>query len=171
MRYKATFGPQQVLGESRSFTLFGECLLNRPSDPVTYAWDALDADMLKRLSVRRWVSMSLEREWAIAPTSCPTFMQSSNAVTADFQQELKLDRKTFAAALEYIFEPEEDLEQQSRRYATVFQAEMPGVMSLKSLQDQIDLGQWGLRLGNQVAKLEVRQSLQQVHGQSLILEW
>ena len=103
--------------------------------------------------------MSLERAWAIAPTSCPIFLQSDNAVASDFQRELKLNRKTFAAALEYICGPEEDLEQQSRRYATIFQAETPGVMSLKELQDQIDLGQWNLRVGNQVAKLEVTQHL------------
>ena len=112
-------------------------------------------DLLKRLDIRRWVSMSLERAWALAPTIYPRFLQSTSTLSANFEEELTLGSESFRFALEYIYGPEESLEEQSRNCATVFQAGTPGTMSVEEVQDQIDLDRWGVRLGNTRLRLQV----------------
>lgn len=100
--------------------------------------------------------MSLERAWANSPTNPMSFLQSDSAVGADFQKELTMSPENFKSALEYFYGPEEDIEEQSMRYATVFQAKTPGAMSLEDVENQIDLGQWKLKLGDRFVVLEVK---------------
>lgn len=130
------------------------------SDPLTNTWDTLDMDPLQRLSVRRWVSMSLERAWSLPPTVHPSFMQSASTFSADFQEELTMGPENFKLALEYIYGPEEEsFETQSKQCSTVFQAKMPGAMSIEEVQDRVNLDQWRVRLGKRLVHLQVKETI------------
>lgn len=59
MKYKRSFHPTFVLGKDVSIG-DDRVLLTTP-DPKSYEWDALDEDMLARMTVRKYVSMSHER--------------------------------------------------------------------------------------------------------------
>ena len=65
----------------------------------------------------------------------------------------------FKFTFEYIHGSEEDLEQQSKHYETVFQAKTPGTLALEEVQAQVDLGQWKVRLGKRLVNLEARVNL------------
>ncbi|KAL6717494.1 Arginyl-tRNA--protein transferase 1 [Lecanora helva] len=123
-------------------------------DPISYSWDVLDDDLLQRLGARQWVSMSLERAWALSPATNSNSGQSNSAGSSDYQTELHVDPESIISVTDYVRGPEEDLEERSRRYTTVFQAGTPGALSLQELQDKIDLGKWNLKIGNRMVRLE-----------------
>ncbi|KAL2040979.1 hypothetical protein N7G274_006437 [Stereocaulon virgatum] len=121
MRYKGTFRPQYVL------------------DPHTNTWDPLDADMLKHLSDRTWVSMSIER-----------YLQ-----TPQFQQKLDVHPVTYKTALEYVNASNDRENSDARKDAnTVFEAHMPGAMTVDEVREQIDLDHWRVQIGDRVVQME-----------------
>lgn len=98
--------------------------------------------MLQKLETRRWVSLSLEIS---AQSSC------RNANTSP--QPSHFDNSE--SPLEDVYGPDADLDDESDRPSTVFQAKMPGAMTVEEVEDQIDLGRWRLKLGDRLVNLEV----------------
>lgn len=62
-------------------------------------------------------------------------------------------------ALEYVHGPEANDQNQPQRATTVFEARMPGAMTLEEVKDQINLDRWQLKLGSRLVNLEVRLKL------------
>lgn len=100
--------------------------------------------------------MSLERAWAIPRTDLMTFLQAGSLCSSNFQKELFMGPDAFKSAFEYVHGPERNARSEPQRPATVFQAEMPGAMTLKEVGDQIDLGRWKMKLRNRLVSLKVR---------------
>ena len=125
-------------------------------DPQSNVWDALDSDMLQRLSARKWVSMGLERALELPPDSLTPFLQSERATTSSFQKELNMGPSQFKLALGYIVGQNQEQGSEGKDASDVFQAGTPGVLSLEELEEKFDLGQWGLKLGQRIVKMEVK---------------
>ena len=111
--------------------------------------------MMQRLSARKWVSMGLERALELSAGSLTPFLQSEQATTSNFQKELDMGPSQFKLALGYIGQDQEQ-GSESKDASDVFQAGTPGVMSLEELEEKVDLGQWGLKLGQRLVKMEVK---------------
>ena len=113
----------------------------RFADPHTNTWDPLDADMLQHLSDRTWVSMSIER-----------YLQ-----TPQFQQKLDVHPVTYKTALEYMNALNDRDNSDARKDAnTVFEAHMPGAMTVDEVREQIDLDHWRVQVGDQLVQMKVR---------------
>lgn len=70
MRYKAAYRPQYVLGKLATFNRL--MIICQPDpDPETYDWDLLDTDLLRRLDLRKYVSLSRERRLDIPIEALP----------------------------------------------------------------------------------------------------
>ena len=108
-------------------------------DPCTNAWDPLDAEMMRKLDTRRWVSMALERAIQAHAEDTPRYIEQDHPLSD----------------LQNLYGPKEDKLVMPDHDVTVFDAKMPGIMTLGEIRSQIDLGGWRLRLGNQIAHLEV----------------
>ena len=101
--------------------------------------------------------MDLERALGPGPSSLSTFLQSDRATGSDFQQELGMGHFDFISAFEYIRGSDLDRDVEcTKDIATVFQACAPGALSLEQVEQDIDLGQWKLRIGDMIVCLEVR---------------
>lgn len=59
----------------------------------------------------------------------------------------------FKSSLEYVSGPDED--DTAERPATVFEARMPGAMAKEEVENEIDLGQWRLKIQGRIVHLEV----------------
>ncbi len=112
--------------------------------------------MMQRLSARRWVSMTVERALEISPNSLAGFLQSDQATTSNFQKELSMGPSKFKLALEYINGKDQERNHEGKEASNVFHAGTPGALSLKELEEKVDLGQWNLKLGQRLVKLEVK---------------
>lgn len=102
------------------------------------------------------MSISIERAIGVPATSLSTFLQSDCATASDFQRELDMGLTDFNFVSEYVNGL--DQEQAAQRHLdaeNVFQAGTPGVMSLRELEQNVDLGQWKLKLGQRLVSLEV----------------
>ena len=128
MRYKSTFHPTYVLGQShrrsRCFPEAEPC-----PDPETYEWDPLDQDMLARLSARAYVSLSRERRLGMTASLSAT---DGHVAAADAPA-------TSAA----------------RHPSSIFHADMPGVMSIEDVKENISLGAIDVRLKDKTVNLAV----------------
>lgn len=112
--------------------------------------------MMQRLSARKWVSMALERALEASPASLTTFLQSERATTSNFQKELDMGPSQFKLALNYIDGQDQEQVSGGNDASDVFQAGTPGALSLEELEEKVDLGQWSLKLGQRVVKMEVK---------------
>ena len=83
--------------------------------------------------------MALERAMQANPSDTPQATEQDHCLS-DHQ-------KLYGSKEEPLVMPDPD--------APVFQAKMPGIMTLEEIQSQMKLGRWRLRLGNQLAHLEV----------------
>ena len=110
---------------------------------------------MKRLSARKWVSMAVEQELEVPPSSLSTFLQSDLATASNFQSELNMGPNKFKLALEYINGPDPERNSKAKDATNVFDAGTPGTLSLEELEETVDLGQWRLKLGQSLVKLEV----------------
>ena len=109
-------------------------------DPMTDEWDPLDAELLEHLSTRKWTSMAIER-----------YLKSPS-----FQQKLDMGSAKYKFALDYMYGSEESGDFNKRRGETnVFQAGMPGAMTITEIQEKVSLGHWRLRIGDRIVLLEV----------------
>ena len=109
-------------------------------DPMTDEWDPLDAELLGHLSTRKWTSMAIER-YLKSPT---------------FQQKLDMGPVKYKFALDYMNGSDESGDLNQRRgEANVFEAGMPGVMTITEIQETMNLGHWRLMIGDRIVLLEV----------------
>ena len=107
---------------------------------MTDEWDPLDAELLEHLSNRKWTSMAIER-----------YLKSPS-----FQQKLDMGPVKYKFALEYRNGSEESGGFDKRRGETnVFQAGMPGAMTITEIQETMNLGHWKLIIGARIVLLEV----------------
>lgn len=113
---------------------------------------------MQRLSARKWVSMAVEQALEVPPSSLTTFLQSDLATASNFQSELNMGPNKFKLALEYINGPDPERNPRAKDAANVFHAGTPGTLSLEELEEIVDLGQWRLKLGQSLVKLEVERS-------------
>lgn len=100
--------------------------------------------MLQRLSIRKFVSMSREREFNLSATTPGIFLQSENAVCSDFTKELNLGLEAFTSLAEYVQTPP-SAEPERTDYSSVFEARMRGIMPMAEVAAKIDLGAWRLK--------------------------
>ncbi|KAL8738128.1 MAG: hypothetical protein Q9181_001034 [Wetmoreana brouardii] len=116
MRYKIQYRPSYML------------------DLETYSWDKLDADYLARLSVRKYVSMSLERQLRLSPRKL---------FTAD---EPQLDHEGLIRLQDYLREGNEGSISQGVDATNAFSACMPGIMTLDEVESKAELGRWRVKI-------------------------
>ena len=113
---------------------------------------------MQRLSERKWVSMAVEQALEVPPSSLTTFLQSDLATASNFQSELNMGPNKFKLALGYINEPDPERNPRAKEATNVFHADTPGTLSLEELEETIDLGQWRLKLGQSLVKLQVKKA-------------
>ena len=107
---------------------------------MTDEWDPLDAELLEHLSTRKWTSMAIER-----------YLKSPS-----FQQKLDMGPVKYKFALNYMNGSDESGDFDKRRGETnVFQAGMPGAMTITEIQETMNLGHWKLMIGDRIVLLEV----------------
>ena len=114
---------------------------------------------MQRLSARRWVSMTVERALEISPNYLAVIFECYQATTSNFQKELSMGPSEFKLALEYINGQDQEQNIEGKEASNVFHAGTPGALSLKELEEKVDLGQWNLKLGQRLVKLEVKTAL------------
>ena len=110
---------------------------------------------MQRLSARKWVSMTVERALEVPANSFTTFLQSDRATASDFRAEVKMGPERFKLAYEYMNGHDYEQTLRANEASDVFHAGTPGALSLEDLDETVDLGQWRLKLGLRLAKLEV----------------
>lgn len=107
---------------------------------MTNEWEPLDAEILEHLSTRKWTSMAIER-----------YLKSTN-----FQQKLDVGPVTYKFALDYLNGSHGSGDSnRGRGETTVFQAGMPGAMTVTEIQETMNLGHWRLEIGDRIVLLEV----------------
>ena len=107
---------------------------------MTNEWDLLDAEILEHLSTRKWTSMAIER-----------YLKSPS-----FQQKLDVGPVKYKFALDYLNGSQKSGDCNRRRGETsVFQAGMPGAMTITEIQETMKLGHWRLMIGDRIVLLEV----------------
>ncbi|KAL8890678.1 MAG: hypothetical protein Q9205_000935 [Flavoplaca limonia] len=124
MRYKSQYQPSYIL------------------DPETYSWDRLTADVLERLSARKYVSMSVERDLRLPPNKIPSI------------KELKLDSAELTRFSDYQKERNQVGPRHGFDSTSAFDLGMPGIMSLAEVQKEIPLGRWTIKLRSMLVHLE-----------------
>ena len=73
-----------------------------------------------------------------------------------FQQKLDMGPVSYKLALTYMNgSVESDSFDKGRGEMTVFQAGMPGAMTIREVEDIIDLGHWRLKIGERIVLLQV----------------
>lgn len=111
---------------------------------------------MQRLSARKWVSMAVERALDVSFNSLTIFLQSDRVSASNFRKELSMGPSKFKLALEYINGQDPNQDSEGKEASDVFHAGTPGALSLEELEEQIDLGQWKLKLGQRLINLEVK---------------
>ena len=100
--------------------------------------------------------MAIERALEVPTNSLTVFLQSDRATTSNFRKELDMGPRKFKLALEYINGHNQEQDSEGKEASDVFHAGTPGALSLEELEEKVDLGQWNLKLGQRVVKLEVK---------------
>ena len=127
--------------------------LNGNADPITYSWDPLTVDMQKRMSARNFMSMTLERSLKI-PLD-PDELELSFLESPHLDEKIDIGNVQYKQASEYIMGPHPEASA-GRQFASVFDAGMPGALSLAELKESVNLGEWKLRVGSKILSLQVR---------------
>ena len=100
--------------------------------------------------------MAIEQALEVSPNSLTSFLQSDHATASNFQRELNMGPQKFKLALGYINGPDPEQNSRAKDETNVFNAGTPGTLSLEELEETVDLGQWRLKLGQSLVKLEVK---------------
>lgn len=131
MRYKGNYRPSYIL------------------DPESYSWDPLHEDVFARLELRKYVSMSVERQLQLgaAPlpspaaaifrdhTSSDDHHQAGDAITNNFEPS--------TALLNYIHAQDPEWNASAR---SIFEAKTPGALTLEEIERDVELGKWKVKL-------------------------
>ena len=132
-------------------------------DPETYTWDPLDSELLGRLDLRHYVSMSRERRLNLLPTPLPISSDPDQA-EHKFASSLSgrscspksyLDIDSSIDLLDYI--EAQDPERHSSA-KSIFEAKTAGALTQEDVMRDIPLGQWKLDITslNRTVRLQVR---------------
>ena len=100
--------------------------------------------------------MAVERALELSSNTPTTFLQSDRATTSNFDEELNMGPSQFKHALAYINGQDQNQDSKGKEVTDVFHANTPGALSLEELEEKIDLGQWKIKLGQRLVKLEVK---------------
>ena len=100
--------------------------------------------------------MAVEQALEVPQNSLTTFLQSDLATASNFQSELNMGLNKFKLAIGYINGPDPERNPGAKDATNVFHAGTPGTLSLEELEETVDLGQWRLKLGQSLVKLEVK---------------
>ncbi|KAI9820597.1 MAG: Arginyl-tRNA--protein transferase 1 [Pycnora praestabilis] len=146
MRYKGDYKPQYVLGRiARAISAIQlkneNFLIPHLPDPESYTWDMLDDDLRKRLDARKYVSLSRERRLGISA-------EPSSSLAADNIGNTEENTQNQSSPVISLLRPSSSPE-------SLFEMNMPGVMSLEEVQIQIDLDKMRISFGkNGIAEME-----------------
>lgn len=99
--------------------------------------------------------MSRERLFNLPATSDVSISNQANI--GEFVQRFNLDLESSNSLSEYLKSPvqSDTTTEPEISFESVFEAGMPGVMSLDQVQQEVDLGQWKMKYGKIICKLEV----------------
>jgi len=103
--------------------------------------------------------MSHEHRLEIPTTSISTFLQSDSMTTSNFEKESRLGLEAFKEAFQYVKGSEDEAAslKVAQKYASAFDAGMPGLITTNELAAKEDLlGQWMVSLGDVIVTLEVK---------------
>ncbi|KAL8797156.1 MAG: hypothetical protein Q9195_000623 [Heterodermia aff. obscurata] len=140
MRYKAAYHPQYLL------------------DPETYDWDPLNPDLLARLNVRRYVSLSRERKLNIPAEPLPM-----PDMTGDHDPEIAALSLNDPPACwgndsSWLFSDYLSAQREpSSHFAeprSIFDARTPGAMTLEEVERDISLGEWRVQVQDTEVQLQ-----------------
>ena len=103
--------------------------------------------------------MSRERLFNLPATSNVSI--SNQASIGEFAQRFNLDLESSNSLSEYLKSPVQSgtAAEPETSFESVFEAGMPGVMTLDQVRQEIDLGQWKMKYGEIHCKLEVSVNL------------
>ncbi|KAI9844576.1 MAG: Arginyl-tRNA--protein transferase 1 [Sclerophora amabilis] len=150
-------------------------------DPESYTWDPLDSDFRHKLDIRKYVSLSQDRHRGkqITPSSMPISAQNNNdgksrseirntspnlptagqppgegaAATAEGQHEQEKRRNSLDGVTSSDSELSDDEEYVG---VSLFDAQMPGVLTREEVTELIDLDEIRVKVRRQFAKAKVR---------------
>ena len=158
MRYKATYRPTYVLGTFLPFPpVSSYWYFFSFEDPESYSYFPLDLSLLARLTHRPYVSVSRDRRLGLDSTSSntPSILQLDHACASDFNQESKLGSDKFSSDLDYIngqYGPSASVTPEA---ASLFEKDMPGVMSAKEVCQMKEFDCWRMKVGDTIFELQV----------------
>lgn len=100
--------------------------------------------------------MSRERLFNLPATFDVSMSNQVNI--GEFVQRFNLDLESSNTLSEYLKSPVQSgtTAEPEMSFESVFEAGMPGVMTLDQVRQEVDLGQWKMSFGNIRCKLEVR---------------
>jgi len=100
--------------------------------------------------------MSLERKLQLPsdPSKLSTLLQSSSP-NSPLHKSIEIGNVKYNQALEYA-KGSPDPDSGAIEVENVFDAGMPGAMSIEELESKVDLGSWGVRLRDGIFQLKVR---------------
>ena len=122
-------------------------------DPETYNWDPLDADLLHRLNIRRYVSLSREKRLNIPIEPLPTSPYELNIQDSQWLGE-RQESESSKLFLDYV-RIQNDPANSFANHASIFDADTPGALTLDEVERDIPLGEWKLRIRGAIVQLEV----------------
>lgn len=125
---------------------------NNHADPVNYTWDPLDSDLLARLSLRKYVSLSRERRLNIPPEPIPASVELARDTLAPLSGPPSPE--TLEDFADYI-KAQVDPPELHAKHRSVFEARTPGAMTLEEIERDIRLGEWKIRIQGIMAQLQV----------------
>ena len=124
-------------------------------DPISYDWHLLDKDIQQRLTGRKFVSMKIERllEIPSSKEELENYLRDSTKQGL-MKQEIAIGNVHYEKALTYITGSSHDVNSVTQAQ-NGFAAGMPGILSLKEVEESIDLDKWRLRLYDMIVRLQV----------------
>ena len=121
---------------------------------MSYTWDLLDSDLLQRLSARKFVSLTLDRQLRV-PASAEElsgFLKSATQTNKHLLKPLEIGNVKYRRVIDYLSDDEDN---KAESPEGVFASSMPGAMSIEELETEVDLGAWLIKIGDEIVMLEV----------------
>ena len=122
-------------------------------DPENYAWQPLDDDLLARLTLRRYVSLSKEKKLNIPAQPIGTRIELFG-----WGSSSPRDQSGSESANEYSDYLEAQIEAPHihAHDQSIFEANTPGALTLEEVYRDIPLGEWRIQLQGSMIQLKVR---------------
>lgn len=120
------------------------------------------------------MSMAFERQYDL-PAESNLFLQPDTS-TSNFCRDKVIGQDAFKFLFDYVSRSH-DAQVPPEVFSSAFEADMPGVMRLKEVEQEIDLGEWRLQVRDMIVSLQVRlpyrnhPNLMQGTGLMLLAPW